>query len=87
MTVELLTEHHLEFLSLNGGYKACLSLRLSKCYMVEITCRGPYVLCKTTTVCKRILLDQWGASIAIQLFLFSICLIAKTELSTHIFNC
>ena len=34
MSVKLLTEHHLEFLSLKGGAKARLSLRLSKCHIV-----------------------------------------------------
>ena len=31
MTVKLLTEHHLKFLSLKGG---CMSLHLSKCQIV-----------------------------------------------------
>ena len=34
MTVNLLTEQHLEFLSLKGGCKACTSLHLSKCHIV-----------------------------------------------------
>ena len=34
MTVELLTEHNLEFLSLKGASKARLSLPLSKCHIV-----------------------------------------------------
>ena len=34
MIVQLLTEHHLEFLSLKGAAKACLSLHLSKCHIV-----------------------------------------------------
>ena len=34
MTVKLLTEHHLEFLSLMGGCRACLSLHMSKCHIV-----------------------------------------------------
>ena len=34
MTVMLLTEHHLEFLSLKGAAYACLSLHLSKCHIV-----------------------------------------------------
>ena len=34
MSVNLLTEHHLEFLSLKEGYKAGLSLHLSKCHIV-----------------------------------------------------
>ena len=40
MTLRLLTEHHLEFLGLKGDAQACLSLHLSKCHIVEITCRG-----------------------------------------------
>ena len=34
MSVKLLTEHHLEFLSLKGGCKARLSLHMSKCQIV-----------------------------------------------------
>ena len=34
MSVNLLTEHHLEFLSLKGGYKARLSLHMAKCHIV-----------------------------------------------------
>ena len=35
MSVKLLTEHNLEFLSLTGGYtQAHLSLHLSKCHIV-----------------------------------------------------
>ena len=35
MSVKLLTEHHLEFLSLKGGcIYVCLSLHLSKCHIV-----------------------------------------------------
>ena len=34
MTVKLLTEHHLEFLSLKGAAQAHLSLHKSKCHIV-----------------------------------------------------
>ena len=34
MLVKLLTEHHLEFLSLKGATEARLSLHLSKCHIV-----------------------------------------------------
>ena len=34
MSVKLLTEHHLEFLSLKEAAQACLSLHLSKCHIV-----------------------------------------------------
>ena len=34
MIVKLLTEHHLEFLSLKDTAQACLSLHLSKCHIV-----------------------------------------------------
>ena len=34
MSVKLLTEHHLEFLSLTEAAPACLSLHLSKCHIV-----------------------------------------------------
>ena len=33
MKVNLLTEHHLEFLSLIGGFEARLSLHLSNCWI------------------------------------------------------
>ena len=35
MIVKLLTEHHLEFLSLKEAAQARLSLHISKCYIVE----------------------------------------------------
>ena len=34
MSVKLLTEHHLEFLSLKEGAQARLSLHISKCHIV-----------------------------------------------------
>ena len=34
MTVKLLTEHHLEFLSLKGAAEARPSLHISKCHIV-----------------------------------------------------
>ena len=34
MIVELLTDHHLEFLSFKEAVQACLSLHLSKCHIV-----------------------------------------------------
>ena len=34
MNIKLLTEEHLEFLSLKRGTQACLSLHLSKCHIV-----------------------------------------------------
>ena len=40
MTVKLLAEQHLEFLSLKEASHARLSLHLSKCHIVEIKCRG-----------------------------------------------
>ena len=49
MIVNLLTEHHLEFLSFRGGCRVGPSLHLSKCQIVEnlmpqlkISCIGPY---------------------------------------------
>ena len=35
MNVKLLTEHHLDFLSFNEAAQARMSLRLSKCHIVE----------------------------------------------------
>ena len=34
MSVKVLTEHHLEFLSLKGGWTGLLSLHLPKCHIV-----------------------------------------------------
>ena len=34
MSVKLLTEQHLEFISLKGAAQACLSLHLSNCHIV-----------------------------------------------------
>ena len=43
-TVKLLTGHYLEFLSLKEAAQACISLHLSKCHIVEITCHGSIIL-------------------------------------------
>ena len=42
MTVKLLTEHHLEFISLKGGGIAPLDLHLPNATLLEITCRGSF---------------------------------------------
>ena len=44
MSVKLLTEHHLEFLSLTGleASQTRLSLHLSNATLLEITCQGSY---------------------------------------------
>ena len=44
MIVKLLTEHHLEFLSLKEAAEARLSLHLSKCQILEISCRDSIVI-------------------------------------------
>ena len=44
MTVKLLTEHQMEFLSLKGGCTARLSLNLSKCQIVGN--HMPWLKCK-----------------------------------------
>ena len=41
MIVKLLTEHHLEFLSLKGGCKASSESTLVK--LLEISCRGSFI--------------------------------------------
>ena len=44
LTFKLLTEHHLEFLSLKGAAQARLSLRMSKCHIVgNLTSRLIYM--------------------------------------------
>ena len=46
MIVKLLTEHHLEFLSLKAAAQAYLSLQKSKCHIVgNRIYHGSYVLC------------------------------------------
>ena len=44
------------------------------------------VICKTTTVCKRISLVMGGKHFSKTVSIFYILKIAKTEFSTHIFN-
>ena len=43
MSVKLLTEHHLEFLSLREAAQVRLSLHLSNATLLEITCHGSFV--------------------------------------------
>ena len=44
MIVKLLTEDHLEFLSLKRGCRGSSELHLSKCQLLEISCRGSIVI-------------------------------------------
>ena len=45
MSVKLLTEHHLDFLSLKGGCKGLSeSIHVKNATLLEITCRGSYQL-------------------------------------------
>ena len=45
ITVKLLTEHHLEFLSLNGGCTGSSeSTHVNNTTLLEITCRGLFIL-------------------------------------------
>ena len=44
MSVKLLTEHNLEFLSLKEAAQARLSLHLSKYSLLEITCHGSIII-------------------------------------------
>ena len=50
MTVKLLTEHHLEFLSLNGGCTGLSESTLVKLF--EISCRGS--ICFSDTYCDSL---------------------------------
>ena len=43
MNIKLLTEYHLELLSLKWAAEACQSMRLSNAILMEITCRGSIV--------------------------------------------
>ena len=45
MSGKLLTEHHLEFLSLKGSCKGSSESTLAKMPLLEITCPGSYVIC------------------------------------------
>ena len=45
MLVKLLTEHHLEFLSLKEATQACPSLHLSKCHIVGYHVRRLILVC------------------------------------------
>ena len=49
MIVKLLTEHHLEFLSLKEGCRACLSLFMSKCHVVGSHAPAHFVFVFSTT--------------------------------------
>ena len=42
MIVKLLTEHHLDFLSLKGGCRGSSESHMSKCHIVGISCHGSY---------------------------------------------
>ena len=45
MILKLLTEHHLEFLSLKGGYRGSSEstlVKMSNCKLLEISCSGSY---------------------------------------------
>ena len=44
MTIKLLIEHHLEFLTLKKAAQACLSL-----HFLEITCRGSFCVMHVKT--------------------------------------
>ena len=44
MNINLLTEHHLEFLNLKGGYTGSHESTLVKMPLLEITCGGSNVL-------------------------------------------
>ena len=53
MSVKLLTEAHLEFLSLKEAAQARLSLHVSNATLLEITCRGSVISCKYTQLQKK----------------------------------
>ena len=44
MIVKLLTEHHLEFLILKDSAEARPSLKCQNAKLLEISCRGSYVI-------------------------------------------
>ena len=45
MSAKLLTEHHLEFLSLKGGCTGSSESTFVKTTLLEITCRGSIMSC------------------------------------------
>ena len=44
MSVKLLIEHHLEFLSFKQAAQARMSLHLSKCQFLEISCTVSFII-------------------------------------------
>ena len=54
MIVKLLTEHHLEFLSLKGGLQARLSLHMSKCHIVGNLMHW-LIICLSLIVCSTLI--------------------------------
>ena len=44
MIVKLLTEHHLEFISLKGGYRGSSASTLVKMSNLTNLCRGSYII-------------------------------------------
>ena len=63
MIVKLLTEHHLEFLSLTGGCRGSFKSTLEQnVKLLEISCRGSYMIWETSD-CK--MQDQLMLSLAL----------------------
>ena len=63
MIIKLLTEHHLEFLSLKGGCRGSSKSTLVK--LLEISCRGSYVNDKDSDECTS---QQSHENLAVSLF-------------------
>ena len=62
MTVKLLTEHHLKFPNLKGGYTACLSLHLSN-HMWRLILLADLVLRILDTICLIFIPDSQEVSV------------------------
>ena len=63
MTVKLLTEHHLEFLSLKGAAEACQVYTCQNATLLEISCRGPIAILERLSVLLQKMTSVNGASL------------------------
>ena len=96
MIVKLLTEHHLEFLSLKETTEVRLSLHLSKCHIVGNLMHWPICYLKNenfflpvdrTLLVARIINFIWDAYRTEELWnYFSLCQFGQTKLSFFLHN-
>ena len=63
MNIKVLTEHHLEFLSLKEAAQTRLSLHMSNATLLEISCRGSIIILKLISFLAKI----WNAIVQLGL--------------------